>query len=56
MQFFYLQLKKEYQAANKDREAAVVRYACGEMELMNQKKEREIAEKKLKDRIGRAHV
>lgn len=42
-------LKKEYQAANKDREAAVVRYACGEMELMNQKKEREVIEKKLKD-------
>ncbi|XP_075223520.1 uncharacterized protein LOC142325537 [Lycorma delicatula] len=49
-------LKKEYQSANKDREAAVVRYACGEMELMNQKKEREVLEKKLKDFIKEKEV
>jgi hypothetical protein len=43
---------KQYEAANKDKESMVMRYAVSEKEVINQKKERESLEKKLRE-IGR---
>lgn len=42
-------IKKQYETANKEKEATVVRYATSEMELINQRKEKESLEKRLKD-------
>lgn len=46
-----LQFKKQYEAANKEKEASVMRYAVSEMEVINQRKERESAEKKFKEAL-----
>jgi chromosome segregation ATPase len=43
---------KQYEAANKDKESMVMRYAVSEKEVIDQKKERESLEKKLRE-IGR---
>jgi septal ring factor EnvC (AmiA/AmiB activator) len=43
---------KQYEAANKDKEAMVMRYAVSEKEVIDQKRERESLEKKLRE-MGR---
>jgi alkyl hydroperoxide reductase subunit AhpC len=49
---FLIQVTKQYEAANKDKEVMVVRYAVREKEVIDQKKERESLEKKLRE-MGR---
>lgn len=44
-------LKKQYETANKEREAIVMRYAVSEMEVINQRKELENFEKKFKESV-----
>jgi len=50
--WFIIQVTKQYEAANKDKEAMVMRYAVSEKEVIIQKKERESLEKKLRE-MGR---
>lgn len=40
---------KQYEAANKDKESMVMRYAVSEKEVIDQKRERESLEKKLRE-------
>jgi septal ring factor EnvC (AmiA/AmiB activator) len=40
---------KQYEAANKDKETMVMRYAVSEKEVIDQKRERESLEKKLRE-------
>lgn len=47
--FFVVQVTKQYEASNKDKEAMVMRYAVSEKELIDQKRERELQEKKLRE-------
>lgn len=49
---FLIQVTKQYEAANKDKEAMVMRYAVSEKEVIDQKRERESLEKKLRE-MGR---
>jgi len=47
MTLCFLQLKKHYIAANKEKESMVVKYAMGEKEVILQTKAKEETEKKL---------
>jgi hypothetical protein len=49
---FVIQVTKQYEAANKDKETMVMRYAVSEKEVIDRKKEQESLEKKLRE-IGR---
>jgi hypothetical protein len=40
---------KQYEASNRDKEAMVMRYAVSEKEVIDQKRERESLEKKLRE-------
>lgn len=47
--WFVVQVTKQYEASNKDKEAMVMRYAVSEKEVIYQKGERELLEKKLRE-------
>lgn len=42
-------MTKQYEASNRDKEAMVMRYAVSEKEVIDQKRERESLEKKLRE-------
>lgn len=44
-------MKKQYDKANREREASVMRYATSEMEVINQRKEKENLDKKCKELV-----
>jgi hypothetical protein len=46
---FSIQVTKQYEAANKDKEVMVMRYAVSEKEVIDKKRERESLEKKLRE-------
>ena len=48
---FFLQLKKQYVNANKEKESMVMKYALNEREIIIQKKHREESEKKMKNAL-----
>lgn len=49
MSWFVVQVTKQYEASNKDKEAMVMRYAVSEKEVIDQKRERESLERKLRE-------
>lgn len=49
--FSPLQLKKQFHAANKDKEAMVMKYALGERDVIVQRNGKEAAEKNLKQAL-----